>query len=161
MPAALLIFTLPYLRDLGLFPLFQSNNDVRENVHKIFCLPYLPFDHIQRQFDKITEEGIPELKPLYSYIQNNWMDGSYWSPASWSVFNKKIRTNNDAEGLHNLWNRRAKSNMNFYQLNKYLYDESTDIPRQITMIAHDKLHREQRAATKRKDEFMDSICSRS
>ena len=47
--------------------------------------------------------------------------------------------------------------MNFYQLTKYLYDESTDIPRQITMIAHDKLHREQRAATKRKDKFLDSI----
>jgi hypothetical protein len=126
--------------------------EVRENIQRIFCLPYLPSEHIQPMFNKIRSEGKPELEPLYKYIQKNWMEGAYWNPSAWSVFNMTIRTNNDAEGLHNLWNRRAQAKMT-----QFLYDEASAIPQQITMVAHDKLHREQRISTKRKDEFLKSI----
>ncbi len=42
------------------------------------------------------------------YISANWIESSVWPPEKWSVFDRKIRTNNDVEGWHHALNVNAK-----------------------------------------------------
>ena len=68
----------------------------------------------------------------------------HWRPKDWSVFGKKARTNNDCEGLHHLWNQRARPKLPFYQLVDHLYTIASEIPLQAKLIGHKKLKKEQK-----------------
>ena len=60
----------------------------------------MPAQHIQAIFNTmraVTAE-LPDLIPIFSYVQDTWMGGSVWNPEDWSVYGQPIRTNNDVEG---------------------------------------------------------------
>jgi hypothetical protein len=44
--------------------------------------------------------------------------------------------------------------MNFYLLTQFLYNEVRELPLRMTMVAHNKLTREKRLATRTKDEIL-------
>jgi len=88
------------IRDLNLWALYQHDEDVQKTAKHLFCLPYLPYEKIEEVFNELRTAAKEELEPLFQYIDSTWINGSQWTPKSWSVFGMvDIRTNNDAEGL--------------------------------------------------------------
>ncbi|RMX51819.1 hypothetical protein pdam_00021961, partial [Pocillopora damicornis] len=66
---------------------------------------------------------------------------SQWSPSSWSVVMKSVRTNNDIDGWHLGLNRRAsgKSQLPLYLLIRLLHREARRTSLQIRLISERKL----------------------
>ena len=65
-------------------------------------LPLIPSEDIMASFQWLEAQA-PEddrLKELFAYVKKTWIDGSLWTPASWCVYGRTIRTNNDVEGWH-------------------------------------------------------------
>ena len=133
----------------------MQDGPVRESIQKILCLGYLPAHEIGDAIEFIQSEAPDSLEPLFDYIRSTWSDEARWTPACWSVYNLQVRTNNDAEGLHNLWNRNGRSSkLPFYQLIDFLCTEAEKIALQEKLVQHGKLAREKRKATKEKDELL-------
>jgi hypothetical protein len=69
------------------------------------------------------------------YINNTWINGSTWKPASWMVYRQSVRTNNDVEGWHHRINRKArKPNLQMYILIVLLHKEARLIQTQLMMV---------------------------
>ena len=75
----------------------------QEQISRLLCLPYLPAREIRGEFEKIKDSASPSLQPLFAYMARVWLDSRYFQPENWSVFRRKIRTNNDVEGNHHAW----------------------------------------------------------
>ena len=87
------------------------------------------------------------------YIEQNWIKSQLWPPKNWTVFNKKIRTNNDCEGLHHLWNLIfCQNSISFYCLLCKLYLVCIGVPLQVTLIANNKLKRKQKSVDVKRNE---------
>ena len=71
---------------------------------------FLPHEHITLLFtnmillDAPTSPMPPLLGQLLNYIQTTSIYSNIWPPASWSIFNRAVRTNYDCER----WHRRLK-----------------------------------------------------
>ena len=94
---------------------------------------------------------IESLERLFAYIDRTWISGT-WKPSRWSVYYKKIRTNNDCEGLHNRWNRKAKGRKGYYWILSVLIQEAKRIPITAQQLTYGCRVREKRAISKKKDE---------
>ena len=82
-----------------------------------FSERYLPhrFCHIKklRKHSMILFPG----EPVVAYIRSQWIKSTTFPPASWSVYKRTVRINNDVEGWHNRLNKTAgKSQLPFYVL---------------------------------------------
>ena len=86
---------------------------------------------------------------LINYVELTWIKTHYWKPEAWSVFKKAIRTNNDCEGLHHIWNSRyCKNKLIFYSLVGNLFQVATLVPLNGKLLSHGKLKREQRKSAR-------------
>ncbi|KAH3779123.1 hypothetical protein DPMN_180602 [Dreissena polymorpha] len=102
-------------------------------LRKIFALPLLPTADIRPAFDKIREKG--QSDPSSHTWRKTWMTNGVWAVENWSVYGRSVRTNNDVEGWHNPFNRRAKKgNLSFYLLITLLFEEATEVPKQYKSI---------------------------
>ena len=89
------------------------------------------------------------LQDLLKYYNYTWMRHTEWTPATWSVFGRPIRTNNDIEGWHRRINGRAGSaGLGFHKLLHLLHTESVGVDLQAKLIAEEHLIREQRSRYK-------------
>ena len=112
------VFTWLQVRSLQLMAEYQKKDSgTRKSIQELLSLPYLPPELIEIQFNIIRREA-PRLNGLDTfvvYIENNWIKRQLSPPKNWKVFNKWIRTNNDCEGLHYLWNVNLSQNsISFY-----------------------------------------------
>ena len=108
------------------------------------ALPFLPEDLISPAFRKLKRKAATTpLQELAEYIEKTWITSTTWPPASWSVYLRAIRTNNDVEGWHNALNRRAqgKSQLPLYMLIMLLQEESRLTSLQIRLVSNRKLCR--------------------
>ena len=96
------------------------NGDVgtQKLIRKLLSLPYLPAASIAEAFYKLKEKcTTPLLSELADYIDRTWINSTTWPTATWSVYLRAVRTNNDCEGWHNRLNVQAqKGNLNMYLL---------------------------------------------
>ena len=89
-----------------------------------------------------------QLQTVMTYVNDTWLQSTVWSIASWSVYGRSIRTNNDVEGWHHRLNRKAKKgNLPFYLLIKLLYKETKAVPMHVKLVSEGKLRRYQRKST--------------
>ena len=112
----------------------------------LLALPFLPADHIPREFEELTRRArSPSLRALLSYIEKSWVNGAVAPPESWSVFGQPIRTNNDTEGWHRRLNGRAPQRTPpMYQLIQYLNEEAKLLSLQMWLVSEKKLKKIQR-----------------
>ena len=98
------------LKDLGLYTSFCRDGPIKDAANYILTLPLLPSTKIRQVFYhwKPSVLSLPSLLPLLDYVQRNGIDGNCWKPERWSVYQKEVRTNNDAESQHRWWNNRGK-----------------------------------------------------
>ena len=96
----------------------------------------------------MSENKLPQ--PLVDYIEDTWINGhhSYSKPASWCVYRRAIRTNNDVEGWHHRLNKHAgRAQLPFYMLLPLLYKEAGLIPYQQRLVSENQLRRYRRRKT--------------
>lgn len=85
----------------GWYAAYQQDDDTRDFVHMIMSLSLLPPKVIPQAFECIQSMAKSRASHiLLDYYLNNWINK--WTPASYSVYKRKIRTNNDIEGESNV-----------------------------------------------------------
>ena len=120
-------------------------------IRELLALPYLPEEHIRASFERLEERAqiaAPAVQELISYTRTTWIDSSLWSPDTWSVFNRSVRTNNDTEGWHRRLNARTRPNQQMYTLINTLYKEAQLVPVQVRLVKDRKLKKYQRKVFK-------------
>ncbi|WAR21691.1 hypothetical protein MAR_015665 [Mya arenaria] len=100
---------------------YERREGDHQYVRKVLALPFLALGDIPRAFRKLKDcsDGSSEqLRELFHYVSDQWIDNSMWSPDEWSVYRKNVRTNNDTEGKWHLrMNARAgRGKLKFYIL---------------------------------------------
>lgn len=137
-----------HIQQLGLAVDYVSNETVRNFCRNLMALPFLPPSHIPFVFEKIedaTKKAAQVFRDLISYMKNTWFESLHWTPNSWSVFNRAIRTNNDLEGWHNRLNLGSGNrNLGFHMVIYLLEEESKAISLQTKLISYELLKRSQK-----------------
>ena len=139
-----------HIMNLGLVRSYMEKALTHKFIRHLFALPFLPAAAITPTFDAIFAlPGIAEeLRRLLIYIRNTRITSSVWTPASWSVYNRVVRTNNDVEGWHRQLNSKIhRHHLPFYQLVQVLFDEASLRPLQAQLVSNGKLTRHQRTST--------------
>ena len=66
---------------------YSQKGSTHRFIRKVLALPFLPVEQITQTFntlkDTVDTEKITKLK---DYINNTWINGSTWKPASWTVY---------------------------------------------------------------------------
>ena len=139
------------VQDVNLAKPYMQDSKTQKFIRRLFCLPFLPQEQICAYFATIMALGTPtsplpeQFRQLLNYIDNTWIHSAAWPPASWSVFNRSVRTNNNCEGWHRRLNSMTRRNhLPFYQLVTLLHDEAILVNVQMQFIANEKLQRLQR-----------------
>ena len=130
------------VKELGLSSTYskKGENPFRDFIHKLMCLSYLPHNKIPNVFKTLKRTAPPQAEQLVQYFESNWVKSTLWTPKHWSCFMLVVRTNNDAEGLHNLWNKIGKSaKLPFYKLTDVLLDIEKEVPLMADMLCYDKI----------------------
>ena len=134
------------VQELGLQPSYMAKDVVFKFVKQIMALPFLPHNHIEPMFERLQAQA-PQgtLGTLTDYVSATWIHSAVWPPATWSLFQQSVRTNNDVEGYHNKINRRAKrGKLQFYLLISFLHTEATLMNFQVRLVSEKKLCRNHR-----------------
>ena len=136
---------------LGLRVPYLTSDVINSFIRELLALPYIPEEHIRVCFEKLEERArvaAPAIQELISYTRATWIDSSLWSPGTWSVFNRSVRTNNDTEGWHRRLNSRTRPNQHLYTLINTIYKEAQLVSLQVRMVKDRKLKKYQRIAFK-------------
>ena len=136
---------------VGLTEAYREDCGTHGYIRQLLALPFLPTDKLKRRFKTLREQvSVRPLKELCTYIEGNWITSTTFPPASWSVYQEAVRTNNDLEGWHNGLNRHAKgrAQLPLYILIQLLSKEATLVTLQIRLVSDKKLKRRQRTAYK-------------
>ncbi|XP_060569123.1 uncharacterized protein LOC132727586 [Ruditapes philippinarum] len=65
---------------LGLSTDYMNNHGLYSLLRMIFCLPFLPMEHIIEVFDKMEDFNTSEhLEPLFQYLRRTWFESSTWT----------------------------------------------------------------------------------
>ena len=137
-------------QELGLQRAYSEDRGTHKFIRKLMALPFLPSEHIQPLFDKMVERATSQqLTELVTYVESTWITSEMWPPATWSVFMRSTRTNNDIEGWHFRLNQRAqKGNLPFYMLLTLLTQEAAHVNLQVRLVSEKKLQRIQRSKSR-------------
>ena len=137
------------VQDLGLVVPYNSSEVVRDLVHQLMALPFIPAEHVQKLYEDM-ERRTPEgpCQDLLQYFHDTWMTGN-WSPKDWCVYGQGIHTNNDVEGWHPRLNGAAWTARPSYVSLPLLHKESETVRRQVKLVKRGKLARYQRVAYRR------------
>ena len=95
------------MQELGLLQTAYHNEQAfHMYCRQLLALPCLPWASIDGMLAELEAEATTDAqRELCVYIRTTWVDFSaVWPPSCWSVFRRRIRTNNDVEG----WHRRLK-----------------------------------------------------
>ena len=117
---------------------------------QLLALPCLPWELIGITLKDMTSEATMDAQQqLCSYMQSTWIDSTVWPPASRSVFNRCIRSNNDVEGWHRRLNMKAaRGQLNMYLLIELLASEAVLVDLQVTLLKESTIVRRQRKASR-------------
>ena len=81
------------------------------------------------------------LQKVSKYMRKNWIDSTKFPPSTWSVYKKKVRTNNHLEGGHRHLNTKTYTeNMPIYPLIYLLHEESNAVERNCNLLQEGQLN---------------------
>lgn len=96
------------VQNLGLATTFRERETTHVFIKQLMALPFLPWNHVEDVFNAMTNRCPPHLEELVGYVKTQWMQNPVFPIRSWSVFDFKVRTNNDVEGWHRRMNVKAQ-----------------------------------------------------
>jgi hypothetical protein len=93
------------------------------------ALPFLPAEWIEPVFMQLKSVApTTMLNGLLRYVERQWVHSTTFPIASWSVYKRPFRTNNDVEGWHHKLNVGSRtSGLNMYKLIDVLHIEAIDV----------------------------------
>lgn len=117
------------IQDAGLQTAFHINRGVHSYCKLIMALPFLPAEWIEPVFQQLKRAApTTTLNGLLNYIERQWICSTTFPIASWSMFKRPFRTNNDVEGWHHKLNVGCRtSGLNMYKLIDVLHTEAIDV----------------------------------
>lgn len=131
----------------GLQSAYRHDRGTHKFLRKILALPFLPYQKIEETFNDLVSRTTltADLITFVAYIRSQWIESTTFPPASWSVYKRTVRTNNDVEGWHNRLNKTAgKSQLPFYVLLNILKNQAEDVDIALKLVSDRKLQRIQR-----------------
>ena len=139
-----------YFGEVGLLTFYKDKaGPLRDLLRKLLALPYLPPSEIPAAFNRLEDvaldHGDARLVDLFEYVRTTWLESSVWSVEDWSVYNRRVRTNNDTEGWHRRLNSRANENVPLYLLIDLLYEEARLVRHQVQLVQEQRLRRSQKS----------------
>lgn len=100
----------------ALFDKVQSDEVYKEIFRRFQCLPLLPMNHIQKEFQDLCKEALKVDKiafsPFINYFNNEWM--KIVTPQHFCVHMRDKRTTADAESFNKKVNQLFKTHGSFY-----------------------------------------------
>ena len=114
------------VQEYGLGSEYHRNQSLHYTVRLLFGLPFAHAEEITNTFRLLQRcARTARLRKLFRYVFCTWIRGEMWQPRHWSVFGRRVRTN-DVEGWHNRLHRKAfKSQPPFYYLAQLFRKESS------------------------------------
>lgn len=100
------------LQKAGLKEAYQRQNDVKDTVQCLICLPLLPGREIEQALYEVRAaissdvERTHQLQQLVAYVKRQWIDKATVGPDRLSVRDCQSRTNNIMESYHAALRRR-------------------------------------------------------
>ena len=108
-------------------------------MRRLMALPLLPAAHVEPVFRELQQpyaDDSSAVADLLQYMEQTWIVNSMWSPATISVFQQQVRTNNDLEGWHRRLNNVARrANVPFYLLVRLLHSEAQTVTLQLHLLS--------------------------
>lgn len=135
------------LKKLGLVSIYHLHAPTRMLCKQMMSLHLIPHQKIKSNFEALAAQivrlEIPRLESdkllqFKAYMEDQWIENSFWTPSRWSVFMQDIRTNNYTEGWHFRLNSMANTvGMNFYDLIPLLWGEADLIPMEMELLCRE------------------------
>ena len=125
---------------------YESNKYVREVIHWVLALPYLPPQHIEEAFVELQRMASlkPSLTRLFQCIETTWILG-FWTPEDWSAYQHPVRSEVDVEGwVQRMTNDAGRPSLPHHQLIMLLYRESQAMEGHMWVARKGKVIVEQR-----------------
>ncbi|CAF4225036.1 unnamed protein product, partial [Rotaria sordida] len=118
------------IQNLGLATHYRDDEHIRDTCRQLMSLALLPCREVEFAFEEIVSKAPPLLLNLIDYFRNFWF--RQMPVELWNVHNLDIRTNNNAEGWHNRFNRRInKTHPNVWHFISTLKQEEVYFRQQI------------------------------
>ena len=138
------------IQDLGLQSAYNTDPAMHRYCRQIFALPCLPWEKIQPTLAELEGEATTDgQRRICAYVRHTWLETPTWPPASWSVFYRTIRTNNDVEGWHRRLNTKAtRGQLNMYLLLNLLGAEASLVDINVILLRESAVVRRQRSAAR-------------
>lgn len=87
---------------------YSECEQTRIFLRKLMALPYLPHEKIPAAFKNLLLElNSPKLVTLYEYIHYQWITSTVFPLSEWSVLMQCVRTNDNTEGWHSRFSKKA------------------------------------------------------
>ena len=136
-----------HIQQAGLQEAYKANtSNIKFFLKKLMALCYLPHAQITNQFENL-EKNVrgSALRKVLTYFRNTWIEGSF-PPETWSVYGETVRTNNDVEGWHHAFNRRARSkkSLSVHEVIEIMFNEARRVTRDVVLLAEDNTIRRNR-----------------
>jgi len=118
---------------------------------QLLALPCLPAQDIDAALGELEQRATTAAQQsLCNYVRSTWVESTMWPPATWSVFLRSVRSNNDVEGWHRRLNQRSsRGQLNLYLLLQLLGGESQLLETQLTLLKESAHIRRQRKSAHR------------
>ena len=79
---------------------YRHHHETRVFMGRLWGLSFLPEDIIPVAYESVRQLATNQQhKQLAAYFSKQWLENPQFPPRNWSVFKKKIRTNNNMEGI--------------------------------------------------------------
>lgn len=138
------------IQELGLQTAYHNDQYFNMFGRQLLALPCLPWACIEGTLDELYSEATTDAqRQLCTYIRATWINSSIWPPSCWSVFMRRIRSNNDVEGWHRRLNvKAAKGHLNMYRLFELLSAEASLVDTQLQLMKESAIIRRQRQSSR-------------
>lgn len=155
------------VQNLGLATTFRERETTHVFIKQLMALPFLPWNYVEDVFNAMTNRCPPHLEELVGHVKTQWMQNPVFPIRSWSVFDFKVRTNNDVEDWHRRMNVKAQGlSLPLYHLIPLLLREAELVKTRIAACDLERNVRQIVTTTQRKIEdaaakYMEDIITAS
>ena len=139
-----------HIQQLGLKSAYHTDQAFHRYCRQLLALPCLPAEVIADTLAELEAEATTEAQhQLCDYIKSTWLQSTVWPAPSWSVFYRRIRSNNDVKGWHRRLNIKAnRGQLNMYLLLNLLASEAELVEVQLAVLKESTIIRRQRRSTR-------------
>src|SRR5271165_3687050 len=134
------------IQDSGLQKGCHTKRGVNSFCKLIMALPFLPAEWIEPVFQQLKRAApTAKITGLLDYVERQWISSTTFPIASWSVYKRPFRTNNDVEGWHQKLNASSRAaGLNMYKLIHVLHIEAIDVQYACRFVSEKLMMRCQR-----------------